>query len=571
MELQHINLDQLKTTTVNVRKKGAKDTDDLVPSIRSLGIIQPLLVRPNCEGFEIVAGQRRYHALLKLADEGVTEPVPCMVMAEGDDAKAIEASLAENIARLPMDEIDQYKAFAALVSKGSEIPEIAAQFGVTERLVTQRLAIANIIGPILTAYRKEEIGAETLRVLTMASKKQQRDWWALYNSDDYAPEGYRLKQWLFGGNSIPTDNAEFDVSDYKGAIISDLFGEEQYFSDPDEFWLLQNQAIAKTKEDYLNDGWSDVIVLDVGAYFPSYDYVDNSKKQGGNVYISVSHDGALTCYEGQLSRTEAKKKLKAQAGATNEENAEKPELTKAMQNYLDLHRHAAVRLELLDHQGLALRLAVAQIIAGSELWQVDADPQKANTDAISASLEGNLAHAKFAEQRQTIRKQLGFDENADETVVPRKQDWDRRVDVYEVFAKLQSLTDEDVLKVLTFVVAETLASGSAMVELLGSLLNVKLADHWKPEDTFFDLFKDKQAINGALKQMGGKTVADAHITSTAKVQKDVMRQYLDGARKPQKAEWMPNYMAFPMKGYTKRGGLDAVNRWSRVKKHVKAA
>jgi len=571
MELQHINLDQLKTTTVNVRKKGAKDTDDLVPSIRSLGIIQPLLVRPNCEGFEIVAGQRRYHALLKLADEGVTEPVPCMVMADGDDAKAIEASLAENIARLPMDEIDQYKAFAALVSKGSEISEIAAQFGVTERLVRQRLAIANIIGPILTAYRKEEIGAETLRVLTMASKKQQRDWWALYNSDDYAPEGYRLKQWLFGGNSISTDNAEFDVSDYKGAIISDLFGEEQYFSDPDEFWLLQNQAIAKAKEDYLNDGWSDVIVLDVGAYFPAYDYVDTSKKDGGNIYISVSNDGALTCYEGQLSRTEAKKKLKAQAGANDEEKAEKPELTKAMQNYLDLHRHAAVRLELLDHQGTALRLAVAQIIAGSQLWQVDADPQKANTDAIAASLDENKAQAKFAEQRQTIRNLLGFDENADEPVVPRKQDWDRRVDVYEVFAKLQSLTDEDVLKVLTFVVAETLASGSAMVELLGSLLNVSMSDQWSPEDTFFDLFKDKQAINAALKQVGGKTVADAHITSTAKLQKDVMRQYLDGTRKPQKVEWMPNYMAFPMKGYTKRGGLDAVNRWSYVKRHVKAA
>lgn len=570
MELQHINLDQLKTTTVNVRKKGAKDTDDLVPSIRSLGIIQPLLVRPNCEGFEIVAGQRRYHALLTLADEGVTEPVPCMVMAEGDDAKAIEASLAENIARLPMDEIDQYKAFAALVSKGCEISEIAAQFGVTERLVTQRLAIANIIGPILTAYRKDKIGAETLRVLTMASQKQQRDWWTLYQSDEYAPEGHRLKQWLFGGNSIPTQNALFDLADYKGAIISDLFGDDQYFVDSDEFWKLQNQAIANAKDTYLNDGWSDVIVLELGGYFPFYEYVDTPKKRGGKVYIGISHDGSVTCYEGQLSRTEAKKNLKAQAGTSEDEKAEKPELTKAMQNYLDLHRHAAVRLELLDHQGVALRLAVAQIIAGSELWDINADPQKANTDAITASLDDNMAQTKFTEQRQSIRTLLGFEDSADEPVVPRKQDWDRRIDVYEVFAKLQTLSDEDVLKVLTFVVAETLPSGSAMVELLGSLLKVDMADHWSPDDIFFGLFKDKQAINAALKQIGGKTVADAHITSTAKVQKDVMRQYLEGARKPQKAGWMPNYMAFPMKSYTKRGGLDAINRWNRVKKHAKA-
>ena len=48
MNLQQISLDQLKTTTVNVRKKGGKDIADLLPSIRSLGLLQPILVRPNC-------------------------------------------------------------------------------------------------------------------------------------------------------------------------------------------------------------------------------------------------------------------------------------------------------------------------------------------------------------------------------------------------------------------------------------------------------------------------------------------------------------------------------------------
>ncbi len=142
MKLQHIKLTDLKTTAVNVRKKGAKDVSDLIPSIRSLGVLQPLLVRANFEGYEIVAGQRRYHALCALANEQESvDPVPCMVMADGDDAKAIEASLAENVARLPMDEIDQYKAFAALVKSGLGVEDIASQFGITERLVIQRLAI----------------------------------------------------------------------------------------------------------------------------------------------------------------------------------------------------------------------------------------------------------------------------------------------------------------------------------------------------------------------------------------------------------------------------------------------
>src|SRR5262245_43019424 len=118
MKLDHLPLEQLKLSALNVRRKGGKDIADLIPLIRRQGVIQPLLVRPNCEGFEIVAGQRRYNALLALAEEGIREPVPCIIMEEGDEAAAVEASLAENIAHLPMDEIDQYKAFAALIAKG---------------------------------------------------------------------------------------------------------------------------------------------------------------------------------------------------------------------------------------------------------------------------------------------------------------------------------------------------------------------------------------------------------------------------------------------------------------------
>ena len=299
-----------------------------------------------------------------------------------------EASLAENIARLPMDEIDQYKAFASLVKQGQSADEIATLFGITERLVTQRLAIANLISPILTAYCKNEIQPTTIRILTMATKRQQKDWLALFNSDDdYAPEGYQLKNWLFGGANIPTENALFDLADYGGGIVADLFGEEQYVDDIAKFWELQNTAIAKAKDAYLADGWQDVIVLDIGDHFASYEYVDTDKENGGKVYVSVSNDGEVTFYEGQLSRKESKAKLRIKNGDAT--TASKPELTKAMQNYLGLHRHSAVRAELLNHSGIALRLGVAQMIAGSELWTVFADAQKANSDTIDDSLAGN--------------------------------------------------------------------------------------------------------------------------------------------------------------------------------------
>jgi len=572
MELQYIKIENLKTTNINVRKVGGKDIADLLPSIRSLGLLQPLLVRKNCEGYEIVAGQRRYNALIKLAEESEIEAVPCIVMKAGDDAKAIEASLAENVARLPMDEIDQYKAFAALIKQDKSASDIAAQFGITERLVKQRLAIANLISPILTLYRKSDIHGETLRILTLASKRQQKAWLELFKSEDeYAPQGNALKSWLFGGANIPVANALFDVADYKGAIVSDLFGDKSYFADSQKFWPLQNVAIAETKERYLADGWCEVAVLAQGTFWSSWDFKETSKKDGGRVYVQIANDGEVTFHEGYLTSKEAKRLENVSNGIDAEKPTERPELTKAMQNYLDLHRHSAVRLELLNHGDIALRLAVAQMIAGSDLWTIRADAQKANTDVIATSLATNKAEGKFGDERQIIRDLLGWSIDTSNTIAPTKNDWQRRDDVHETFAKLIELDDGNVTRILTFIVAETLANGSAMVEVLGNSLSVDMAESWQVDETFLDLARDKEAINAMLKHVGGKRVADGNISATAKVQKKIIAGYLDGTRQPQKKannkKWQPRYMDFPMRSYTKRGGIEAIENWKAVKKH----
>ena len=583
MQLQHIDLDQLKTTNLNVRKVGKKDISDLLPSIRSLGIIQPLLVRKNCEGYEVIAGQRRFYTAHALLEEGINEPVPCIVMQQGDDAKAIEASLAENIARLPMDEIDQYKAFSELVKQDMAVEAIAIQFGVTERLVKQRLAIANLINPILNAYRKQEVSAETVRALTLATKAKQKEWWKLFNSDEYAPQGQRLKAWLFGGQNIPVANALFEVAEYKGNIVSDLFGDEQYFDDISKFWELQSKAVAEAKEVYLKNGWQEVVILEVGDYWASWEYAQAPKTKGGKIYVQIANDGEVTFHEGYVTNKEKERLEKADAGVTDEAfKPERPELTKAMQNYLDLHRHSAVRTELLNHSAIALRLAVAQMIAGSQLWSVQADSQSANTDAIKESLARNKAEEKFSLQRSVVRKLLGLETatkdekatkksksnyEADDTIVPRKQDWDKSHDVHAIFAKLLSLPDNHVNTILTFVVAESLPAGSPLVEALGCKLNVDASQSIKPDETFLDLLRDKEAINEMLKEIGGKTVAEAHTASTVKIQKGIIRDYLDGTRRNGTKSWKPRYMEFPMRAYTKRSGITAIESWKQIKKH----
>lgn len=454
MTLTHIPLDQLHPSHANVRKIGAKQVNDLVQSIDQLGLLQPLLVRQETDGtsFEIVAGQRRYHALSKLAQDQDIDPVPCLVMSQDDDARAIEASLAENIARLPMDEIDQYKAFSALTKLGVSVDDIAARFGVTERLVKQRLAIANLHAPILTAYRKEKISASSLCALTLAPLAKQKEWWSLFKDEEsHAPQGHALKRWLLGGGEISTDHALFDLADYDGAIISDLFGDKQYFDDASKFWPLQNTAIASLKDSLLQDGWQDVTILDVGNWWSDWEHVKTPKKDGGQVFIAITTDGAVTVHKGYITEKEAKRRDKA-AKRGSDTTRPKPELTKVMRNYLDLHRHSAVRTGLLNHQRLALRIAVTQMIAGSDLWTVSADRRKANTEAIANSLASNTAEDRFHTERDSIRELLGIEGGG--TIVPTKDDYGMVRDDSDLLKRLLELDDGSINRIFTYLVAE---------------------------------------------------------------------------------------------------------------------
>src|SRR3954454_23534892 len=136
MELKHIDIANLTVSAANMRGKGKVDVANILPSIRARGILVPLMVRPNGspETYEIVAGKRRYHAALAVAEEngGETEPLPCAVLDDADDAAALEASLIENVARLEPDEVTRWETFTRLVKEGRSAEGVALTFGLTE-------------------------------------------------------------------------------------------------------------------------------------------------------------------------------------------------------------------------------------------------------------------------------------------------------------------------------------------------------------------------------------------------------------------------------------------------------
>ncbi len=558
MQLQHIQLEKLKDAAINMRHaKAAPDVSDILPSVKARGVLVPLIVRPNGDGesFEIVAGRRRYFAAKAVAEDGgAVEPLPCAVMESGDDAAALEASMIENLARLDPDEMIQYETFVRLSKAGKSVEDIAATFGITELAVKRRLALGELLPKIRQAYRNEDIDAETVRHLTMATKRQQRDWLKLFaDPEAYAPRGYQLKQWLFGGQQVSTEVALFPLEAYKGQIVADLFGERGYFADADRFWVLQNEAIAAKRDALLEDGWSEVEILEPGQRFYAFEHEKTPRKDGGRVYITVSHGGEVEIHEGWLTAREAKAKRRAKASKDDpatEEKPNRPELTNPAQNYIELHRHAAVRHALLSHLGIALRVMVAHAIGGSALWQTRPDPQTTRKEDTAESIATSRAETALAKERKSVLKLLGLPVH-DQTIVRSNGDDGR---VVGLFVALLKLSDADVMRVLGLVMAETLQAGTAVVEALGTHLKVDMRDYWQVDDAFFGLLRDKAAVNAMVRHIGGKAVADANVSATAKVQKKIVRDFITGDGRKQVKDWLPRYMEFPFRAYTKGGG-----------------
>ncbi|MBO9621678.1 MAG: ParB/RepB/Spo0J family partition protein [Sphingomonas sp.] len=559
MTLMFIAQDRLSVSRTNMRhSRKAPDVSDILPTIRKRGVIQTLLVRAcETEGdYEIVAGARRFHAAqLVAAETGEAEPLPCRVLAAGDDAAAIEASMIENLARLDADEVTQWETFTRLVKEGREIADIAETFGLPDLTIRRVLALGNLMPRIRDLYRREEIDRATVRHLTMASKSQQRAWLALLDDPQaYVPTGHQLKAWLLGGQSISAAHALFDVDSYKGTLVADLFGDERYFADADAFWAAQNAVIGERREAYLEAGWSDVVIVPPTERFDAWEYERAAKRKGGRVYVDVRANGEVVFHEGYLTRAEARRVARGEPIESGTKPV-RPEITSAMQTYVDLHRHAAVRAALCGHNGVALRLMVAHVIVGSQLWTVRPDPQSSRNDDVRESVETSSGEARFDEHRRAVLAVL--DLSAEEPMLTGGNGDDHGL--CRLFHRLLELPDGLVLDIVAVAMGETLAVGSAAVDAVGLHLGIDMADWWQADACLFDLVRDREVASALLAEIAGDVVAKGNEGEKTKTLKKIARDHLEGANGRAKVErWVPRWMRFPPTAYTARGGVGTV-------------
>lgn len=573
MKLEFIALDRLRISKTNMRwSKRTPDVSDILPTVRKRGVIQPVIVRPcapaageadsGAPDYEIVAGSRRFHAARAVLQEkraaGDADvectALPCAILDEGDDADAIEASLIENAARRDPAEVTLWEAFTRLVKEGRGVGDIAATFGLPDMAVRRVLALGNLLPRIRHLYDREEIDRATVRHLTLASKSQQRAWLALFDDEDaYAPTGYQLKAWLFGGQSIPLRHALFDPQASGLVIVSDLFGEDAYFADAGAFWDAQYAELDTRREAWLDAGWSDVVIVPVTEHFSAWEYEKTPKRKGGRIYVDLRANGEAVIHEGYLSRREALRRASGQ-GEGERRKTGRPELTSTLNCYVDLHRHAAVRAALLDRPGMALRLMLAHAVAGSSLWSIRPEPQTARNEDVAQSLAASRGEAIFSERRRAVLALLGAD--PDEPHLVGGHDAPALV---TLFHRMLDLPDTALMDIVAVFMGESLGCGSAAVETVGLVLGIDMGQWWEADDAFLELLRDRELLGAVLADAAGEGVAAANAKEKAKTQRRILGDHLRGENGRQgRGGWVPRWMAFPPSAYTARGGVGTV-------------
>jgi ParB family chromosome partitioning protein len=172
-EYRNLPLNVLTESTTNPRRVFEDAAlKELAESIRVQGVLSPLLVRPiNEQGFEIVAGARRYRAA-QMA-EAATVPVRIVNLT---DAESVEAQLVENLIRSdvhPMEEANGFRALLNLEEPKYSIEQIAARTGKNPSFVASRLRLTELVPVAVEAFYREEIGVGHALLLAKLQPAQQ--------------------------------------------------------------------------------------------------------------------------------------------------------------------------------------------------------------------------------------------------------------------------------------------------------------------------------------------------------------------------------------------------------------
>ena len=213
---QFLALDTIHESTANPRRTFEESKlHELAESIRQHGLIQPITVRPNSEGFEIVAGARRFRAA-QLAE---LFAIPARIV-EIDDAQALEWALVENAMRVDVHPYEEAEGFQRLLDiPGYDVATLVEKSGKSASHIYARLSLLQLIPEVAEAFTQERITVSHANLIARIPQESQaaafeqcwrKDW-----KDDEAhllPAKF-LSAWIQSNLYLSLADAPFDRED----------------------------------------------------------------------------------------------------------------------------------------------------------------------------------------------------------------------------------------------------------------------------------------------------------------------------------------------------------------------
>ncbi|TKW64752.1 MAG: chromosome partitioning protein ParB [Paracoccus denitrificans] len=269
-----IPFNRIRLSDSNVRETDVEaGLDELTHDIdRREDLVQGLNVRAildedgNETGeFETPAGGRRYRSIARLVEAGRCPAeglVPCIVKKADAKTSAVDDSLAENLLRLALHPLDQFKAFKRMFDMGMSKEEIADAWRTTPRYIMQRLRLATVAPTLHDAYARNEMTLAMLEAFTVNPdhERQQQVWERI--STSWQKEPWQIRNMLTETTVPAADKrARFigvDAYDAAGGpVLRDLFSEENggWLQDVTLLDRLVDEKLRTVADEIAGQGW----------------------------------------------------------------------------------------------------------------------------------------------------------------------------------------------------------------------------------------------------------------------------------------------------------------------------
>ncbi|RWD31050.1 MAG: chromosome partitioning protein ParB [Mesorhizobium sp.] len=273
-QARDIPFNRIRLSDSNVRETDVEaGLDELTQDIeRREDLIQGLNVRAilDADGnetgdFETPAGGRRYRSIARLVTAGrfpTDGLVPCIVKKADAKTSAVDDSLAENVHRLALHPLDQFRAFKRMVDSGMSTEEVAAAYFTTPRYVEQRLRLSTVSPKLLEIYAGEGMTLAMLEAFTVNPDhaRQEQVWEATQQS--YNRQPWHIRQMLTQTTVPASDKrARFvGIDAYVaagGPVLRDLFETDNggWLEDVPLLDRLVSDKLKATADAVAAEGW----------------------------------------------------------------------------------------------------------------------------------------------------------------------------------------------------------------------------------------------------------------------------------------------------------------------------